>query len=166
MTISERAKATIAEPIQKADKCPTCGQTRPKRPRSIDDHRRFFGVISAAFQNWPEAHEFQPDSKDHLRSWLLCKAGHRDVTTVPVESDDPALRKLVVLAVEGSIKAARSHAFIRPHGSAIAVFTARSINFETLDQKQFAPLRETVEQIIEAETGIKADDLLKNEDPP
>ena len=41
------------------------------------------------------------------------------------------------------------------------VFSAKSINFETLDQKAFAPVREAVEAMIETETGIKPDELLR-----
>lgn len=147
-----------------SEKCPTCGQAKPKKPRSIDDHRRFFGVINAACKNWPEAHEFQPDDREHLRAWLLCKAGFRDTVTIPCESDDPHILKLATLATEAAIKAAKNVAFVRPHGVALAVFTPKSIKFETLDQTQFGSIRQAVEEIIEAETGMKADDLLKSED--
>jgi hypothetical protein len=45
--------------------------------RSPADHRRFFGVIKAAFLHWPEKHEFQPEDPEHLRAWLLCRAGYK-----------------------------------------------------------------------------------------
>jgi hypothetical protein len=147
-----------------SDKCPACGQVKPKRPRSVDDHRRFFGVIRAAFKQWPEADDFQPDNEEHLRSFLLCKAGYRETVTVPFESDDPAITRLAVLAVEASIKAAQTYAFVRPHGTGVAIFTAKSLKFDTLDQKLFGPLREAVEAIIENTIGVKADALLKGED--
>ena len=88
-------------------KCPQCGHVADSR--STPDHRRFFARIHAAFHHWPEAHEFQPDDAEHLRAWLLCKAGYRDVTTIPVEYADsePALLRLVTLTVEGAVKAAK-----------------------------------------------------------
>ena len=147
--------------------CPHCGVELVK-VRSVKDHRRFFGVIAKAFDNWPEAHEFQPTSSEHLRAWLLCRAGYHTVETIPVEHSgaevQPAILKLVSLAVEGSVKAALAegdYAFTRVHGSGIAVFRPKSIGFATLDQKAFGPLREAVEQIIEIAIGVKADELLK-----
>lgn len=139
--------------------CPHC-----TKPRSPDDHRRLFGLISKAFDNWPEAHEFRPDSAEHLRAWLLCKAGYRETVTIPLESDDAPALRLALAAVEAAIAyfAARgAFAFVRPHGHALAVISAKSINWQTLDQKKFAPIREAVEEIITAETGTEASAFLK-----
>ena len=144
--------------------CPKCGSALHK-PRSTEDHRRFFGLIKAAFDHWPEAHEFHPDSPEHLRAWLLCKAEYRDVTMIDLEfaDADASLSKLAILAIEAAIKAAGAYAFVRPNstGRAAAVFRPKSISFDALDQKKFAPLREAVEHVIEVETGLKAEDLLK-----
>jgi hypothetical protein len=131
--------------------------------RSPEDHRRFFGVIRAAFHHWPEAHEFQPDSEEHLRKWLLIKAGYRDVTTIPVEYADaqPAMLQLVVLTVEAAMKAAGGYAFVRPHGVGLAIFAAKSIKWDTLSQKKFNIVRDAVESVIKAETGLEPDDILK-----
>lgn len=49
------------------------------KPRSIDQHRRFFGLVRAVFHHWPETEKFQPDNEEHLRAYLLVKAGHRSV---------------------------------------------------------------------------------------
>lgn len=143
--------------------CPHCGCdiAGKGKPRSVEQHRRFFGMIAAAFHHWPDGHEFQPSSSEHLRSWLLCKTGYRDVVTVPVESDHPAVVKLATLAVEGALRAARTHAFVRPHGSSLAVFTAKSISFHALSHGDFQAVNDAVQEIIEAETGVKVDDLLR-----
>lgn len=140
-------------------RCPHCGAA----PRSSDDHRRLFALVKAAFEQWPESHEFQPDNPEHLRAWLLCKAGYRDVTTIPVEyaDDQPAMLKLVMLTAEAAIKAAKGYAFIRPHNGALAVFSAKSLAWDTLDQKKFGPIRDAVTEIIEGIIGVSADQLLK-----
>ena len=143
--------------------CPHCGcdSADPKgKPRSVEQHRRFFGMIAAAFHHWPDSHEFQPSSSEHLRAWLLCKAGYRDVVTVPVESDRPAVIKLAMLAVEGALRAARTHAFVRLHGSSLVVFTAKSISFHALPHGEFQSVNDAVQEIIEVETGITVDKLL------
>ena len=144
-----------------SDTCPTCG-AKTTKPRSEADHRRFFALIRAAFDQWPEGHDFQPDSAEHLRAWLLCKAGYRNCTTIPIEDDaPPAVGKLAILAIEAAIKAARTHAFPRLHGHGIAVFSAKSIAWNTLSQKDFGPLRQAVEDVISAEIGVDAETLLK-----
>lgn len=139
--------------------CPHCGS----KPRSSEDHRRFFALISAAFSQWPEAHEFQPDSPEHLRAWLLCKANYRDTTTIPVEyaEDQPGMLKLVLLTAEAAIKAAKGYAFVRPHGHGLAVFSAKSIAWDKIDQKKFNGIRDSVSEILETELGVSADRLLK-----
>lgn len=143
--------------------CPTCGLQRTRAPRSPDDHRRFFAVINAAYHHWPEGHEFEPDNVSHLRKWLLCKAGYRDVTTIPVDyaEDQPGMMKLVTLTVEGAVKAAGGYAFVRPHGAGLAVFKARSIAWDKIGQKEFNVLRDAVEEIITAEIGMAAAELLR-----
>lgn len=149
--------------------CPStgkvCGATQTK-VRSVADHRRFYAVINAAFTHWPDGHEFKPDDAEHLRKWLLCKAGYRDSTLVNVDfaDDQPALMKLISLVVEAAVLAADGHAFIRPHGAAVAVFKAKSIKFDTLPQTQFGLLRDKVESVIESELNITADKLLQETD--
>jgi len=142
--------------------CPHC-KRETKAPRSPADHRRFFGLIRAAYHHWPEAHEFTPDSEEHLRKWLLCKAGYRDVTMIPVEfaDDQPGLVRLITIAAEGAVKAAGGYAFLRPHGDGIAVFAAKSIKWDSLDQRGFHEIRSAVETVIETETGMKPDEMLK-----
>ena len=144
-------------------KCPSCGFVLDEHARSSPDHRRFFGLISATYHHWPEFHEFQPDSSEHLRAWLLCKAGYRDVTSIPCEfaEDQPGLLKLVALAAEGAVKAAKGYAFIRPHGGGLAVFSAKSIAWERIDQKGFNKIRDAVEDVIKAETGMEPSEIIK-----
>ena len=143
-------------------KCSQCGADA-KAQRSSPDHRRFFALINAAHHHWPENHEFTPDDADHLRKWLLCKAGFREVVTIPVEYAEaqPSMMKLVSLTVEAAVRGAGGHAFIRPHGSAIAVFKAKSIAWDKIGQKQFNSIRDAVTEVIETELGMSADTLLR-----
>ncbi len=151
--------------------CPHCGALLT-RPRSVQDHRRLFGLISKAYDNWPHAHPFQPHSAEQLRAYLLCEAGYSDATPVFVELDCfPETERahafqLVRLAVEAAIAAALaqgSYAFTRISADTITVFRPRSINFATLSQKDFGPIRDAVEGLIEAAVGVNADQLLKEE---
>lgn len=133
-------------------KCPHCGS----QPRSSDDHRRFFGLVKAAFEQWPEGNEFQPDNAEHLRAFLLCKVGHRNTTVI--ETEEPAS---AVLVVEAAFRAASSYAFVRPYGAGLAVYAPKSISWDEMDQKKFWPIRDAVSAVIEQVIGVSADQLLK-----
>ena len=144
--------------------CPHCGSMLTKA-RSGPMHKRFFALIEAAFQHWSERSEFQPDDAEHLRKWLLCKANYRQSTEIPVaySEGNPTLTAETAIAIQAALKEAGSHAFIRPHpdGGSVVVYRARSIAWDKLDQKAFAPVAEAVEAVIEAELGVDADTLLK-----
>jgi hypothetical protein len=130
--------------------------------RSPADHRRFFGCIKAAFMHWPEQHDFQPDDAEHLRAWLLCRAGYKTVTSLEFEdhwSDE--MRSTLVELAESLIRDAKSHAFVRPMGNVLYVFWPRSLKFEELGQKEFGQIREVVEEVIKCETGREASELLR-----
>jgi hypothetical protein len=142
--------------------CPTCGS--PQKPqRSSADHRRLFALIAAAFHQWPEANDFQPEDAEQLRSWLLCKAGFCEKT--PIECPDseamPGIAQLIALACESVLRAANGRGFLRVYGERIIVFTPRSIAWDRLDQKAFADIRDRVTGVIESELNIKAETLLK-----
>jgi hypothetical protein len=130
--------------------------------RSPADHRRFFGVIRAAYLHWPENHPWQPEDPEHLRAWLLCRAGYKSVTEIPCPPDSPpAVAKLATLAAEAAIKAAKTFGFVRPQGDALYVFAPKSLAWESLGQKEFSQVRESVEEVIKCETGKEASELLR-----
>lgn len=140
--------------------CPKCGYALTKA-RSTSDHRRLFALIFAAFDNWPETHSFQPADSEHLRAWILCQIGYRETITIPVTSDDPRIARLAALTAEAAFRAVPSNSFARVMGDALVIEHPKSINFATLDQKQFGPLREAIELLIETETGIDIDGCLR-----
>lgn len=149
-------------------KCRWCGceQDDKAKPRSVEQLRRFFGVLRAMFAHWPERCEFRPDNEEHLRKWVLIKAGHRDTTdvAVPFAEDQPGLTKLVAVAVEACVRGAGGYAFIRPHpeGGLLRVFKAKSIAFDKLGQADFNKLNDEVEVVYAHETGLDPEQVLKN----
>lgn len=147
--------------------CPHCGCEIEKagKPRSPEQHRRFFALIRAAYQQWPESAEFQPDNEEHLRKWLTAAAGYRDGTdiAVPFAENEPSVTKLVSIAVEASVRAAGGYAFVRPdaNGGRLRVYKPKSIRFGTMGPAEFGKLCDDVSEVIEREIGVSADDLLK-----
>ena len=149
-------------------KCPHCQcelHGEKGKPRSLEQLRRFFGVLRAMKQHWPESADFQPESEEHLRKWVLIKAGHKQTTDVPVSfaEDQPGLTKLTAIAIEAAVRASGGYAFIRPHpsGGMVRVFNAKSIAFEKVGQAEFNTLNDAVEEIYRAETGLDPDQVLK-----
>ncbi len=125
--------------------CPHCGcdlQPEKGKPRSVEQLRRFFGMLRAMYRHWPETAEFQPESEEALRKWVLIKAGHKDTTdiAVPFADDQPGLTRLVAVSVEACVRGAGGYAFIRPHpdGGLLRVFKAKSIAFDKLGQSMGA----------------------------
>lgn len=135
--------------------CTTCGQTL-KDPRSLADHRRLMAIIDEAYHQWPEASPFKPDSAEHLRSWLICKAGPewRTVATFDVSSFDDEQRALLIDAVLGK----NTHGGIT-HDILYKVEPV-SMSFKSMGQKEFGDLRTAIEEVIYHEIGVPAEQLL------
>lgn len=148
-------------------KCPhcQCEIDAKSKPRSVEQLRRFFGVLRAMFKHWPENAEFQPESEEHLRKYVLCKSGHREATDVevPFAEDQPGLTKLVAVSVEACVRGAGGFAFIRPHpdGGLVRVYKAKSIAFDKLGQADFNALNDAVEMVYAQETGLDPETVLR-----
>lgn len=130
-----------------------------KKPRSVDQHRRFFGVVSAAFDNWPKDHQFQPDSAEHLRAYLITKAGRRTINTYHVSTDASEFAKLLPIVVASMLQ---KFSWAWPvSDTELRVCVPESIAFDKMSHQEFCKLCDDVEAVIEAETGMRAADLLK-----
>ena len=142
--------------------CPHCGcdLAPPKtgKPRSVPQHRRLFALIRAAYMHWPETQAFRPVNEGHLRKWLQAKAGYHTVTTIETDGMTPAQS---VAAIAAALSTASSeHPFVKAVGTKLHMFVSRSIDFDTLPHLQACALFDAVAGVIEAETGIKADDMI------
>lgn len=157
MTISERAR-----PKTKAVYCPCCQfhLTGKTAPRSGEQLRRFFALMRVTFDNWPDSHERQFTDIDEMRAWLTIKAGYREVgARVPLAglNKDRAL-----FLVEASIRGSGSNAIPIYYDGEIIVFKPKSIAFQKMDHRDFCKLNDAVATVIEQETGLSVETLLKN----
>lgn len=57
--------------------CPACSYEwrGDQKRRSIPQHRRYFGMIRAAYENWPEGHPLKPIDAEQVRWYLQLRAG-------------------------------------------------------------------------------------------
>lgn len=148
MSISERAR-----PVRKL--CDHC----PARPdRSLPQHRRLFGLCKAAFMHWPETSEFHPQNEEHLRKWLIAKAGHHTVHTIEIGDFS---HTAILRVVEAAMTAAGAYAFTKSVAGKIYVFAPKSIAFDKLSHKAACKLFDEIGAVIETEMGIAPDELLK-----
>jgi hypothetical protein len=139
--------------------CPHCGKGGKRR--SVDQHRRYFSVIKHAFENWPETHDFQPDNAEHLRKWVQVKAGYRTVQEIDTSRTDPQAMKIMEATLRAAMKATGDYAWTVVHGRKLYVVASRSIAFDKIPHGEFCTLNNLVQEVIESETGIKVDDLMK-----
>jgi hypothetical protein len=141
--------------------CPNCGCVLEK-PRSRNQHNRFFALATAAFNHWPESHNFRPKSVDHLRYWLTVEAGRFDVVrNIRVHSVDAiALQALL----EGVLRTSDDERlFIDIDGDLVCVRKAHSIKTtgaDAMPQREFSILCDEIDSVLRAE-GFDPDQLLK-----
>lgn len=142
--------------------CPHCGceiAGGKGSPRSIEQHRRYFSLINAAYLHWPESHERQFGSAEELRKWVQMRAGHHEVgAQIPISRMRP---EHAVLLAEAAIRAAGAYAVAAIHGDNLVIWKPKSIAFGKLSHTDFCALNNAVGEIIEAETGLTAGELLE-----
>ena len=151
--------------------CPDCSSPQPpKKPRSAPQHRRFFGMVGAAYKNWPSSHEMQPATSEVLRSWLIAKANFVDRTVVEppedIASPSPRLRKIAILTYGIEMAAATQghpHHWVRPHGEAVVVFVPKSVAFHEMGHQEFGLLNDAVSLVLEEHIGLSGDKLLERQ---
>jgi hypothetical protein len=107
--------------------------------------------------HWPETHSFRPQSEEHLRRWLQAKSGHRDVVTIDTSEMTPAQ---AVSAVAGAMRNAGPYAFVSNVETKLYVVTSKSVSFVNLPQISACALFDAVAEVIEVETGIRADEMI------
>lgn len=131
----------------------------PKEPRSVPQHRRFFGLVRALHHHWPESIEFQPDNEDHLRAYLLVKAGYRSVKTFYPEVQGMSADFAKMLPVVCALMLNR-YCWSWADGEAVKVCAPESVAFDKLPHKKACEVLNAVEEFVRT-LGIEPDEILK-----
>ena len=146
-------------------KCPHClCDLDPVKglPRSVEQMRRFFGVLRVMFFHWPESAEFQPHNEEHLRAYVICKSGRGQIVAteqLPPIADVDARAEMK--AIISRAYSADLRKFPRWKGNTLAVYEPKSMSFKSMGQAAFNKLNDEVEAVYKAETGLDPDQLLK-----
>jgi hypothetical protein len=139
--------------------CPHCGGGLDGgKPRSLEQHRRYFALMRAVFHHWPEAHPTQFSNEQECRVWLQMKAGHRQIgVRTPLGED----RNRDLFVAEAAIRGCGSNAMPVIFADELVVWKPKSIAFGKLGHEAFCKLNDEIDAVIKAETGLDADQLLK-----
>ena len=130
-----------------------------EEPRSVPQHRRFFGLVRAIYHHWPEHLEFQPDNEDHLRAYLLVKAGHRSVKTFYPEVKGVSADFAKMLPIVSAMMLNR-YCWAWADGEAVKVAAPESTAFQKLPHKKACQVLNDVEDFVRT-LGIEPDEVLK-----
>lgn len=136
-------------------RCKHCGG--PARHRSDPHHRLLFAVIARAFDNWPEDDNFQPADAEHLRAYLLIKAGHYNKIDLRCENPD-------AISLEDQIRAVLSAVSEKPtlvhtYDWGIRIFTPKSISYAELGRTEFNVICERVFEVLSAKLRVDISEL-------
>lgn len=139
--------------------CHECGAVQEDETlhRSQPHHRLFFAVIARTMESWPESEAFQPEDAEHLRSFLLIKAGHFIKLDLRCENPD-------ALSLEDQLRAIVRTVSERPplmHSYAwgVRIFWPKSMSYAAADRAKFNEISERVFEIISVKLGVSIDTL-------
>jgi len=138
-------------------RCPACGwEGGHNNKRSNPDHNRLFALILRAYQQWPEAHPFEPQNAEHLRKWLIVTAGPewRNARQTWLTNDE-ATRRIIKEAKKEDLDN-----FAIGDGTTISMCSPKSMAFHKMPQGEFSRLRDAITDIIEQTIGCSVEDLM------
>jgi hypothetical protein len=132
------------------------------KARSLAQHKRFFGLMTALYVHWPDSEKFKPDSMEHLRAYVLCKAGHRSIKSFYTDPNDgvsaAGLVKILPIIAQMMLDV---FCWVWEVGDdEIRVCVPLSIKFELLPHKKACEVFDAVDEYIRS-VGFDPDQLLK-----
>jgi hypothetical protein len=141
-------------------RCPSCGfEMGNSNRRSNPDHARLFALVHKAFHQWPEGHKFAPQNAEHLRAWLVCKAGPewRNARATVLDGGE---KSLIAEALRHALGDDQKR-FVVEFPGGVAVISPKSMSFTAMSQAEFGKLRDAITDVIEAEIGCTVADLMQ-----
>lgn len=141
------------------ESCPECGVVLAdaRQHRSDPHHRLFFAVLDRALENWPEGEKFQPEDSEHLRSYVLIKAGHFINLDLRCENPD-------ALSLEDQLRAiirtvSEKPPLMHSYQWGVRLFWPKSLSYAAVDRKTFNEVSEKVFEIISVTLGVPIEQM-------
>ena len=146
--------------------CPVCDADlkwigHNSKPRSYEQHKRYFKMVELAFDAWPVTHTRQFSDSTECRKFVQMKAGwFEEASRMPMTGMRP---EVAVIFAEAMFKAAGNFAIAGHQGNDLVIWRAKSIKYEKLTHHQACELFEKVNYVIGDEIGISGDELLQRQ---
>lgn len=116
------------------------------KPRSLRQNNLLHGLIQAAYEN--QRGGPQVDSWEHLKAWLLIRAGHCDERRVSIDGLSAPQAMTLAGAVSAAIKAGGPGTLVFATSREIVFRTARSVSFAKADSAVMQPVVDRVIDLI------------------
>ena len=123
-------------------------QLEVREERSVNSHRAYFAAINEGWANLPEIEAMRFPTAEHLRKWLLIKAGYFNERQIVVASAAEAIR------VAGFIKPMDDYAVVVPRGATVSIFTAKSQSMKSMGRKDFQKSKTAVLDLLSDMIGV------------
>ncbi len=127
-----------------------------REDRSANSHRHYFAAVNEGWQNLPEIETERFPSPDHLRRWLLIKAGYYDERTIVVGSKAEAQR------VAAFVKPMDAYAVVVAKEATVVVFTAKSQSMKAMGKADFQRSKDAVLELLAEMIGVERKALDRN----
>lgn len=124
-----------------------------REQRSSASHRRYMASVNEVWKTLPEDLEKRFPSADHLRKWALVHAGYADEDTTVWETPEDAMK------VAAMIRKRDDFAVISVKGNTVRIFTAKSQDMRSMNNKEFQASVEAVERVIAELIGTTVGEL-------
>lgn len=159
MKNSDRALAGIGHNSRRdvGTQCADC-PARSRKPRSYQQHKRYFAMLRAVHFAWPETHERQFANETALRKWVQMKAKHYTTRSLDLYGIPASKARLLL---QGYLDNAEPYSEARVLGNSLVIFSPASINYDTLGHADFCALNDEVDAVIREETGLEPDQVLR-----
>lgn len=128
----------------------------PWEDRSANTHRHYFSCINEGWNQLPEHMADQFATPDHLRRWLLIRAGFRDERTIVLASKAEAVR------VAAFIRPLDPYAVVVPRESTVVVMTAHSQSYKSMGARTFQESKEKTLDLLASMIGTDSKTLAQN----
>lgn len=130
------------------------------QPRSNPHNNFFFAFLREVFEAWPSTHAFQPrDYQDHLRAWLLVRAGFME--SIEVDWPENKMQAVQAATMLKAVVARFSKGkpfWVKIVGLKVVAAWPLSIAFENMDEEEFKRVTTIIFSVVYAECGVDVDE--------
>lgn len=124
--------------------------------RSMDSHRHLFAVINEGWKNLPERYALDFPKPEHLRKYLLIKAGFFNAVSSPWPSEKIARR------VAAEIRATDEFSIVTVNECIVTRYDAKSMSTRNMDKKAFQEAKTKILEILDGMLGTKPGEIEAN----